>query len=592
MADLRACQRAGDHRQHAHLGFSAIARSQGRDGLASLPQTERAECLDLLGLWLKALRLENPQAQVHLQGLRHALHFLVEALGAEPASWLARALGLPKGSKADEPACWPSWQQRKFSLLGDVLLLPAARWTEWASLQPEDAAVFAVSALHEYGMSDERHARWQELAEAIADHPGLLPLPLQALNACQAAAFHAAYMSSPRKHACKAQLVAWMRATLLKALPALEARPASRPMRPRPRLLIVGEQLAHGHAMLRCYADALASLRARFEVLLLAEAESRCSEHNTLADACHYFPANRWDLHGLIRTVRQLDPDVILFPSVGMAPWTFAAAALRLAPLQLAGLGHPGPACSPAIDGTVVFAPMAPDTPDPGYGAVLVCTELPLPSGLPEDALAEARQSAGSSTRPPAPLLGINASAVKLNARFLGDLEAIVRKAPKGTRLRFFPNMAYTAGEAVAARLRARFPDADVRPQQGALDYALALAQCSAVVQTYPFGGTNTTIDALALGVPVVCLESEGIEGAVDPLLVRAAGYPGDVLATREALIEHVAALLGSAADRPARPPFNLPAVARVDTATPSTFADQVWLAWTATAARMGSPST
>src|SRR5205085_186348 len=92
--------------------------------------------------------------------------------------------------------------------------------------------------------------------------------------------------------------------------------------------------------------------------------------------------------------------DVIVYPEVGMDATTFALAALRLAPLQCAGWGHPVTTGLPSIDAFFTSGMMEPPDADDHYRERLVRlpglgTRYPAPAvppgvtraevGLPDD---------------------------------------------------------------------------------------------------------------------------------------------------------------------------------------------------------------
>ena len=65
-------------------------------------------------------------------------------------------------------------------------------------------------------------------------------------------------------------------------------------------------------------------------------------------------------------------PDVVVYPELGMDATTFALAALRLAPVQCAGWGHPVTSGLPTIDAMFTSGPMEPSDGDTHYRERLV----------------------------------------------------------------------------------------------------------------------------------------------------------------------------------------------------------------------------
>jgi hypothetical protein len=269
--------------------------------------------------------------------------------------------------------------------------------------------------------------------------------------------------------------------------------------------------------MFRCYAQALAGLKEHFDVTLLADAPTRCAEHRQISDAQLYFPPGERDLGRLAGLVASTRPDIVLYPSIGMSYWTFALSLLRLAPLQLMAVGHPAPSCSGEIDGALVYREMA-SAPLPGFGPVFTYDRQPLPAPPPGGWTAAGRAPGA------APVVAVNAASMKLSPGFLDTVRELLDEAPSGTTLQFFPNAAGPEYLALRRELQQMFPQAEVHPATGYAAYMQALSRSDLVLQSFPFGGTNTVMDALALGIPMVCMEGEDLAGAADPLLLRHAG--------------------------------------------------------------------
>jgi protein O-GlcNAc transferase len=69
----------------------------------------------------------------------------------------------------------------------------------------------------------------------------------------------------------------------------------------------------------------------------------------------------------LLQTLRGLDLDVIIYPDLGMEPAMLLPAALRLAPIQCQGLGHPITSGLPTIDWALTSALMEPENGETHY---------------------------------------------------------------------------------------------------------------------------------------------------------------------------------------------------------------------------------
>jgi predicted O-linked N-acetylglucosamine transferase (SPINDLY family) len=115
------------------------------------------------------------------------------------------------------------------------------------------------------------------------------------------------------------------------------------------------------------------------------------------------------------------------------------------------------------------------------------------------------------------------------------------------------------------------------------------LSRSDLVLQSFPFGGTNTVMDALAAGIPMVCMEGQDLDGAADPLLLRHGGL-GELVAG--SATDYVALAISLLADPRARERIGAQAVAalpRLQALQASggvSMADAVRQAWEARDAR------
>ncbi len=81
--------------------------------------------------------------------------------------------------------------------------------------------------------------------------------------------------------------------------------------------------------------------RRKFEVLLYHTGGSVDAETQWARARVDHFAAGPKSTRGWLEVLAQSEPDVLFYPEVGMDTAAGALAALRLAPLQVAGWGHP-----------------------------------------------------------------------------------------------------------------------------------------------------------------------------------------------------------------------------------------------------------
>jgi hypothetical protein len=330
------------------------------------------------------------------------------------------------------------------------------------------------------------------------------------LQALQRASFLASYVDSPARYQAKRRLVAQARHILAGHGLLADPLPA-RLGQAKPRLVAIGEGLNAGHALWRFFAEPLRELRQYFDVTLLGADDAAAQAAGDLADAFVPFSRSPDPLRAWVDQVRALQPDIVFYPGIGMSFATYTLSLQRLAPLQVASTATPAPSCSPEIDVTLLFDGLRAPS---GFGPVAYYDHHVLRraevASLPP-------RAAGDGV----PCIGVNAVAMKLNDGFFAAIEAVMARYGRPCRLRFMPNVAGAELQGLMRTLLTRFPGAEVFPSMSHAAYLEVLSGCDIVLQSFPFGGANTTTDALDLGIPVVALGSDFLSGQTDSLLLH-----------------------------------------------------------------------
>lgn len=206
------------------------------------------------------------------------------------------------------------------------------------------------------------------------------------------------------------------------------------------------------------------------------------------------------------------DLDVIVHPEVGMNSQTYELAAMRLAPVQFAGWGHPVTTGSDAIDHYLSSAPMEPADGQRHYIEHLIAlpglgVDYSMPA--PQPGVARAQLGLPEGRR----LYLCAQSLFKVHPEMDGLLADILVADPEGV-LVFFQAPGKRVTENLAGRLQLAFAQRRISPK-GQLkflprmesgQFRRVLATADVVVDTVRWSGGNTSIDAFAAGVPVVTL--------------------------------------------------------------------------------------
>lgn len=241
--------------------------------------------------------------------------------------------------------------------------------------------------------------------------------------------------------------------------------------------------------------------------------------------ADHFRHSPWWRPSQLAPRVRADALDVLVYPELGMGTVPFALAALRLAPLQCAAWGHPVTTGHSTIDvyfSSAVMEPLDGATHYterlvtlPGIGTRYRAPQAPADAtrdrfGLPSDS----------------PLLFCPQSLFKIHPDNDALFARVLRELPAASLVCFegrdpqlsaqYQSRLATAGIA-ADRVR-------MLPQCGHDDFLRINTLCDVMVDTLHWSGGNTSLDALACGLPIVTLPGRFMRGRQSSGMLRLMG--------------------------------------------------------------------
>lgn len=310
------------------------------------------------------------------------------------------------------------------------------------------------------------------------------------------------YSTSARKHDIKKHLNNWFKrvhkAKGLKVHAAGSVKHAGNTSH-KPVMAVIAETFKSVHAMYRWYAPMIKRLRESHYLVMVAQ-KADVDEHSiALFDEFIEVPDDELNLQTVLD---QCTPDIAWFMSVGMRAWGISLANLRWASLQTMSFGHPATTHSSEMD--VVFA-----TPNV-YGGPSVVNENMLLLNARVSDVAEAHRDL---KLPAPPVLDDNAyriavpcNAMKINLGFITALKEIEKQCNKPVQFTFFPNEYGVGHLATEQRLKGHFPTAQVAKRTGYEAYLNTLNRHHLALSPFPFGNATSTLDCMALGLPVISL--------------------------------------------------------------------------------------
>ena len=245
--------------------------------------------------------------------------------------------------------------------------------------------------------------------------------------------------------------------------------------------------------------------------------------------------------------------DVLVYPEVGMSSISYLLAAMRLAPVQAAGWGHPVTTGSDTIGHYFTCDAMEPEDAGahyverlvrlPGLGVGYAMPTPPPPGTRAQLGLPEGRR-----------LYVCAQSLFKVHPEMDAMLADIVAHDPEAVLL-FFQASARRVTETLAARIQKALAARGVSPRgqlkflprMESSHFRRVLALADVVLDTPHWSGGNTSIDAFAAGVPVVTLPGRFMRGRQTAGMLELMGLAG--LAARDA-VDYVRIAIEVARDR------------------------------------------
>jgi len=207
---------------------------------------------------------------------------------------------------------------------------------------------------------------------------------------------------------------------------------------------------------------------------------------------------------------------LVLFLDIGLTPESIYLSNMRLAPVQVACLGHPVSGRSNKID--YFLSGRSIETTQANYAENLIL--VPGTGVLPY--LPEYQRKHPQ----PAPMrVAVPWSAIKYNIQMF---ECLKELQDAGAHLVFIPGNAihrYQASIPIRMSMLDYFGrDITIVPNLQYTNYMEVLETCQFAVDSYPFGGYNTIVESLWCGLPIVTLEGNQWFNRVASYLLRRVG--------------------------------------------------------------------
>lgn len=341
------------------------------------------------------------------------------------------------------------------------------------------------------------------------------------------------YATSPNKYDAKIPFnysyKKWMKGKGVKA-PAL---PPTRKLKEKPVLGVVNEVLNATHAMYRTYGDTLIKLKEKFHTIGFYMTDLMNENVFETFDEVVELPYAVGEIKKIVGKIVKHSPDILLYPSIGMNNVVVPMSNLRIAPIQLAFLGHPNSPRSGEIDYIGCETCSIP------YTKVFSEKILDLGGTLPMQSLEGRIQW----VRPDKEFqkdkkqldVAVPSMVMKLNYEFLSFLAKIKSSVKRNIRYHFFPHIHGITMANAREAIHKILPESKVHPPYGYVNYLAKLAACDLHLGPFPFNNSNGNVDSMLAGLPMVVLRGNpdqvGVEGIADVSVLEKSRAPTEMIA-------------------------------------------------------------
>lgn len=343
-------------------------------------------------------------------------------------------------------------------------------------------------------------------------------------------------------------------AAVARAEPALAEALETRPRRASARIRVgfVGAYFVR-HTVSRYFNALIAALDPeRFEVHCWSTADAEDEVSGALASRVSRYTIARGSFAERAGVIRDAALDVLLYTDIALDPRQQVLASLRLAPVQGALYGHPATSGLPGLDVFFSGAALESGNAAAQYRERLIC--LPGLGAAPAPPAVAPDRGWFDAWRDARPTLVCAQSLSKMTPRFERALGRVI--AATDARLCVF-DRGKTLGANWLAGVRQRLAGTGidversiaVLPVRGYARFLGALAAADLVVDTPVFSGGATSLDALALGVPVVTCNGDTARARQTAAMLRLLDADALIASDDDAFVATTARLI---ADRQA----------------------------------------
>lgn len=305
----------------------------------------------------------------------------------------------------------------------------------------------------------------------------------------------------------------------------------------KPTIMIMYEQFTCRHSTFRTHSAAVSALRSKFRVVGVGIKGATDEVSEKTFDECIEV-ADAGAVSVIRELATQLKPLVVFYIGVGLRVHTVFLSNIRLAPVQLVGVGHGASTFSEQIDGFVVEEDLIGNKAcfsERVYAVPKGSMPFVPPAGVKYQAPERLPFDVRRQKFPQDPLsvrVAVCASVMKINPVFLETLVEIQRRSQENVQFCFYTAEPYGLVFCYVQKSILDFlPGSEVNTNMKIQEYQKALNGCDMFVSPFPYGNMNGVVDTARQGLPGVCMTGPEIHASIDGGLFRRVGLPEELIA-------------------------------------------------------------
>jgi hypothetical protein len=390
------------------------------------------------------------------------------------------------------------------------------------NLDPKISTPYILSLLSSYVVMSEKEHIVREQLLAFGPILKQHPFDLGFSGTLSIAWMNCSYGIREDKHLLKGHLNIMMRQAMEKSgFKKPEVKPIDNKIK-KPKVVVLAETFKSNHAMFRCYSNYIKQLKPDFEVILISSSNSVDKKSEELFDQSVIFDLDKITVPAIGNLISEQKPDIIYYPSLGMAAWTIALLTFRFAPIQILTPGHPATSISDSIDYIISTEFLVSDPSLYSERILMLNDGIGVATAPPNENLPIPK----INKDPEVLQIAVNSKSFKINALFLAACQQINSTVNRPIQWVFFPNETGLQYQHCCFEITQWLPNSKILKSLPYNDYLQILNQCDIAVGTFPFGGSNTNTDLIRLGIPKVYFTGNEIHSRADAVMYNCFDTP------------------------------------------------------------------